>query len=392
MTKKILIVDDEVQLLKVLKRVFMKMDYCIYLAENGYQALELLESESIDMIITDLRMPGMDGYELLTEVKRRYPDVIRIVLSGYADEKMIYQLFKNNLTKMWIYKPWDNASLVLNVNQVFELNNILTSNHILQIIKNLEQLPVMNNIYSELCDLMEANVGIDEIERLLMKDQSIVASILHIANSAFFNVSTGSLKKAIAYIGLNQTKNIVLVASITNIKSQNGKLKTIYDMFTTHSIITNKICNLIYKDMLLKEIPPDNSCIGLLHGIGRMVLMDNFASQYEKIIHLWRLGGGLLYQIEKDSLGVSHQELSGYLLNWWGLPYSLVEPILYHHEPWEDGVINKELTYVLYIADHYATKYIKEPWPEPLDEKAFKYLGIDMNTLEISLKSKLNIA
>ncbi len=392
MSRKILIVDDEVQLLKVLKKVFMKSDYHIFVAESGNEALELLAVEPIDMIITDLRMPGMDGYELLSVVKRRYPDVIRIVLSGYADEKMIYQLFKNNLTKMCIYKPWDNASLIQNINQIFELNHILTGNRILQVIKNLEQLPVMNNMYGELCELMDSNAGIDEIERLLMKDQSIVASILHIANSAFFHINTGSLKKAIAYLGLNQTKNIVLVASITNSNAKSGKLKSMYELFSTHSVITNKICNMIYKDLLLKEIPPDNSCIGLLHGIGRMVLMDNFASQYEKIIHQWRAGEGQLYQIEMDALGVCHQELSGYLLDWWGLPYSLVEPILYHHAPWEEGVINKELTFVLYVADYYAMKFMKEPWPEILDEKAFEYLGFKKELLESKLNKKLSIS
>lgn len=390
MTKKILLIDDEEQIRKVLKRLFMKTDYEVFLAEGSQQALELLQEEKFDMLITDLRMPGMDGYELLTEVKGKYPEIIRIVLSGYAEEKIIYQLFQNNLAKMCIYKPWDNAYLLQSIRQIFELNSILSSNSILQIIKNLGHLPVLNNIYKELCELMDINASIIDFERLLMKDQTIVASILHLANSAFFHVNTGSLRKAISFIGLNQTKNIVFMASLSYERPRYGKLKAIYDQFSDHSNLTNKICYLIYRYMLLKEIPSDSSCIGLLHGIGRIVLMNNFTSQYEKIIYSWRAGSQPLYQIEKDTLGVSHQEMSGYLLDWWGLPFSIVEPILYHHSPWENNIINKELTYVIYIADYYATEYINEQCHDPVDERAFEALGLSKVKLESVLKKELN--
>jgi HD-like signal output (HDOD) protein len=389
MAKKILLVDDEIQILKVLKRLFAKTDYNVYFAEGGQQALDILKTETIDMIITDLRMPGIDGYDLLSEVKRVYPEVIRLVISGYADEMTIYRLFRNNLTKMCIYKPWDNTSLLNNIKQIFELNSILTSNHILQIIKNLEHLPAINNIYLELCELMDSNADIKMVEILLMKDQAIVASILRVANSAFFNINTGSLRKAISYIGLNQIKNIVLVANISHYKKTCRKLDAMYELFSNHSILTNNIFNLIYKDLLTKELSADNSCIGLLIGIGRIVLLNNFPTQYTQIIKEWSDGKEDIYQIEKKVLGVSYQEMSGYLLNWWGLPYRVVEPILYHRSPMGENIINKEITLVIYLADYYATKYYKMLYSEELDGRVFEYLNISREELEKLINSKL---
>jgi HD-like signal output (HDOD) protein len=327
-------------------------------------------------------MPVMDGYRLLEIIKHQNPDIIRLVLSGYTDEKTIYRLFHNNLAKMCIYKPWDNNELINCINQVFELNCILTSNSMLHIIKNIDNIPVLNNVYSELCILMDKDAGFDEIEDLLMKDQAVIADILRLANSAFINIKTGSIKKAISYIGLKQIKNLVLVASLPQNILRNRKNTYIYDLFSKHSLLTNKLCNLVYTKFLYKEIPPDSSCIGLIHEVGRIVLINNFDQEYGKITFLASTDKRPLYEIEKEVLGVSHQEMSSYLLNWWGFPFNLVDAILYHHTPLEDNVMNKELASVLHIADYYAAKCLSFPWANTIDNNIFEFLNIDINEFE----------
>jgi len=110
--KKILIVDDEVQILKAMSRLFMEKDYEIYTAENGMSALTLLANTEIDLIISDMRMPLMNGNELLSTVKEKYPKIIRIILSGYADEKSMFKALLHNVAKLYIFKPWKNAELL----------------------------------------------------------------------------------------------------------------------------------------------------------------------------------------------------------------------------------------------------------------------------------------
>lgn len=380
--KQILLVDDELLILKALKRILSNTDFHVIAFESGKEALMFLENQSVDMLITDIRMPEMDGIQFLEIVKHRYPDIIRLVLSGYSDEKTIYRLFEQNLAKMCIYKPWNNDELLNIINQVFETNNALNSNCVLQVIKKIDNLPVLNNIYNELCILVDSNASISEIEHLLMKDQAIIADILRIANSAYMNIKTGSIRKAISYIGLKYIKDIVLVASLPKLQGIDKLNKHIYELFYNHSMLTNKLCCLIYSNFLAKEIPQDSSCIGLLHEVGRIILMNNFPDEYTKIIKLASVDKRHLYQIETDIFGVGHQIMSSYLLNWWGFPFNLVDAILNHHSPLSNHVINKELASVLYLADYSAARILSFPWVNIIDDAIYDYLDINKTTFE----------
>ncbi len=382
MKKTILIVDAEEQILKALKRVFLQTDYNVYQAASGTIALDILDKERIDLIITDIRMPELDGYQLLTKVKAMYPEVIRLVLSGYADEKAIFKLLNANLAKMCIYKPWDNQEMLNIIKHVFELNRILSENSILQIINKIDNLPFVSFIYNDLCVLIENDASIVEIEKLLMKDQALSAAILRIVNSAFYNVKTGSLKKAITYIGLTHIKSIAFTAGISYNKALDINLAKSYQLFSKHSLLTNKICNQVYPKLFSKEMPSDSTCVGLLLEIGRVVLMSNFPKQYKKIISLEGIDKRPLYQLEKEILGIAYHEMSSYLLNWWGLPYCLIEATLYHHSPLEDNVINKELTSVLHLANYYAAKLLNFKWQEAIHMDVFNFLNISINDFE----------
>lgn len=85
--KRILFVDDEKQILRALKRLFVSSDYEVHFAESGEKALQLIESNDFDLLVTDIRMPEMDGLELLRQVKSESPLTLRVALSGYTDNK-----------------------------------------------------------------------------------------------------------------------------------------------------------------------------------------------------------------------------------------------------------------------------------------------------------------
>ncbi|MDK2807566.1 MAG: hypothetical protein PWP24_299, partial [Clostridiales bacterium] len=98
--KTILLVDDERPILKAFQRIFMDTDYEILTANSAMEALGLLTSNKVHMIISDMRMPEMDGYELLEKVKLLYPSIIRIILSGYSDETAVLRALQRNLAKL----------------------------------------------------------------------------------------------------------------------------------------------------------------------------------------------------------------------------------------------------------------------------------------------------
>jgi CheY-like chemotaxis protein len=119
----ILFVDDEAPILKSIRREFFDTEFTTFFASSGKEALKLLrENMNIDVIVSDLMMPEMNGYELLKSVKELYPNIIRIVLSGYAEEDVVLKCINENIALMYINKPWERNEFIETINSLFESN------------------------------------------------------------------------------------------------------------------------------------------------------------------------------------------------------------------------------------------------------------------------------
>jgi len=114
---KILFVDDEPQILQGLQRMLraLRGEWDMGFVEGGAEALSLLQREPFDVVVTDMRMPGMDGVQLLRELKLRFPGVIRIVLSGYSDQEMVLKSVP--LAHQFLSKPCSPEILISTINQ-----------------------------------------------------------------------------------------------------------------------------------------------------------------------------------------------------------------------------------------------------------------------------------
>ena len=119
MKHKILLVDDEPNVLKSLKRLFVETDYEIFTAESGEQGLEVCAKEKIALIISDYRMPRMNGVQFLTKVKEQFPRTIRIILSGYADVTAIVESINDGQVYKFLSKPWNDHDLLTTVQRSF---------------------------------------------------------------------------------------------------------------------------------------------------------------------------------------------------------------------------------------------------------------------------------
>jgi DNA-binding NtrC family response regulator len=117
--KAILIVDDEVPNLQKLKRTFVN-DYLVFEAQNGEEALEILRKESIAAVITDQRMPGMNGVDLLRHSLEVRPEVVRIILTGYTEVEDLMDAINQGQVHRYVTKPWEPASLKQTLRQELE--------------------------------------------------------------------------------------------------------------------------------------------------------------------------------------------------------------------------------------------------------------------------------
>ncbi len=117
----VLFVDDERDILNSLKRLFNSEPYQCLFAQGGYEALSLLERKRVDVIITDLKMPEIDGLKLLKQVQKEYPDVIRLVLSVHADKNSVLNAVNIGRVYRFVVKPWDNKEIMMIVRHAIEM-------------------------------------------------------------------------------------------------------------------------------------------------------------------------------------------------------------------------------------------------------------------------------
>ena len=116
----VLLVDDEESILNSLRRLLRGQPYDVLLAGSGAQALEIMAAQPVDLLMTDARMPSMDGAMLLAETHRLYPATTRILLTGYADMTMMIKAINEGQIHRYISKPWNDEEMLLTLRQSLE--------------------------------------------------------------------------------------------------------------------------------------------------------------------------------------------------------------------------------------------------------------------------------
>lgn len=142
----VLFVDDEMKILDSLKRGLMDQDFRSKFAIDAKHALDILKKEEIGVIVTDMRMPGMNGIELLKIVKEQYPDTVRVVLSGYTQLPQVFAAINQGYIFKFIPKPWNlNEELIPVINDSIDYYNVKKSNRLL-----MEELNKKNQMYKKI--------------------------------------------------------------------------------------------------------------------------------------------------------------------------------------------------------------------------------------------------
>jgi len=147
----LLFVDDEPSILSALRRLFRPHGYRIVMAESGAAGLEILEHEAVDLVISDMRMPEMDGATFLKHVRQRWPQVMRILLTGYADITSTVAAINEGEIYRYISKPWDDNEIVLVVREALERRRLEEEN------RRLSALTLRQNE-----ELKELNTGLEQ--------------------------------------------------------------------------------------------------------------------------------------------------------------------------------------------------------------------------------------
>lgn len=331
---KILFVDDEPRILSGIERMLFDMtdEWDMSFAESGAQALEHLENNSVDVIVSDMRMPVMDGAELLKQVQAHYPTTVRIILSGHTDLEAALRAVP--VAHQFLSKPCDPDLLKSVIMRTCCLQALLRDGGVREVIGELDKLPSVPRIYSELVNALADNkASAPDVAKIISQDLAISARILQIVNSAFFGGSglTNTIQEAVVRLGIGMIKSLILSIEVfQNAQSFNSVPGFSIDEMQKHALVTATLAKKLLND---QSIADDVFMAALLHDIGKLVMLSVLPEQLEAVLRLAESNDMAFYLAEQELMGLSHAEIGGYLLGVWGLPYSIVEAVANHHEP-----------------------------------------------------------
>jgi response regulator RpfG family c-di-GMP phosphodiesterase len=385
--KKILIVDDEVQILNALSRMFLETDYEISTAENGMEALKLIETNHFDMVISDMRMPVLDGYQLLSIVKEKYPKIIRIILSGYAEEKPMFRALLHNIAKLYVFKPWNNSELLNNINKLFEDDVVLNSEDLVRSIKDMGCITELHDKCSKKLISFIEEENMDALVEELESDSDISSLLIQVGKSAVYGVMPNTVKQTAHYIGLHNLKSFLYWACAICCSKQTGGIKEVPELLMQHAYLSNRIFLFLYETFFHKQPPEATMFAGLMHNIGLIILSNQLQNRGQ-------LGSDPLAvddyaKLDHEEYEFNHQEIGGYLLDIWDLPFPMYEVALYHHRPDSNCIVNHELVTCVHIAQHYAWRCLGANLSEHIAEEVFDKLDIDTEDFEKRLSRYL---
>ncbi|MCL5990740.1 MAG: response regulator [Bacteroidetes bacterium] len=332
----ILFVDDDRDVIDGYKRMLfsMKKEWEQFYAISGEDALKIMEANKIDVIVSDMKMPGMDGTTLLSKVMELYPRVLRIILSGHQDDIKIIR--STTLAHQFLLKPCDTNQLMNVIENAFSLRTNLENDKLMSILNGIGQLPAIPKLYLEIEELMSSpDVSLERVSKLISKDPAITAKILQTVNSAFFGLPrrVTSLIDSLNFLGTNTIKSIILYLQSFSSANYPPETRVYCEAVGSHSLqvaLTAKEIGKIEKKD--KQLMDDIYIAGILHDIGKIILLQ-VPGYYKKMLILNTTGLKRSIDIEYELLGVSHEWVGAYLLGIWGLPKSVIEAIAFHHSP-----------------------------------------------------------
>ncbi|MGB7149491.1 MAG: response regulator, partial [Terriglobales bacterium] len=213
MPKRLLFVDDEAMVLNGLRRALhgMRREWDMEFVDGATAAMEALDRETYDAIITDMRMPVTDGAQLLELVKERHPEVVRIVLSGQSSREAVFRSIAP--AHQFLSKPCDPQELVTRLGQAFTMRDLLSNQALKTVISRLRSIPSLPTLYQELTAVLRLeDPSLVQIERIIAKDVGMATKILQLSNSAFIGARgrVSSLLQAVSLIGTETVRTLVL--------------------------------------------------------------------------------------------------------------------------------------------------------------------------------------
>lgn len=325
---RILFVDDEAPILESLRDLLRKerRRWHMVFAEGAQQALEELSKSSFDLVVSDMRMPVMDGVELLAIVKRDHPGAARIILSGHAERDVVIRSV--SVAHQFLGKPCTAEALRAAIERTCSLNQMLQGNPVRALISQLSNLPSLPEAYFQLVRAAaDPATSVNDIAAIVQRDPAMSAKILQLVNSSYFREASTvtSVRHAVSFLGIDLIKGLALASHTFDMKHTACPLS--FEKQQKLSVLTARIAKAILPDSKRTD---DAFTAAILLDIGRFAIGVALPDCYDRVVLEASRSKRCYSEIELELLGTTHAEIGAYLLGIWGLPFSIVETVAYH--------------------------------------------------------------
>ena len=350
--KRILFVDDEQNVLDGLRGLLRKQrkNWDMTFLTSGEAALNELMASDYDVIVSDMRMPGMDGATLLRRVMSDYPHIVRIVLSGQTEQEVSRRMV--HVAHQFMAKPCDGQQLQQVIERACSLQALLELPELRHAVGQMGQLPVKPSVYGQLIQVLEnPNSSMGDAAAVIERDIGTAAKMLQVVNSAFFGLPqrVADIKTAVSYLGLEMVKSLALSVEMRQSQANVGPVPGYsLDVVQEHGLLSGRIARRLLGDDRMHA--QDAFSAAMLQDAGAMVLMTRMPQVFKEIVVDAHATGRSLDAVELERLGVTHAEIGAYLLGIWGLPYGIVEAVAHHHHPARSGAKSLDVVGAVHVA------------------------------------------
>jgi HD-like signal output (HDOD) protein/CheY-like chemotaxis protein len=350
-------------------------------AENAQEARIIARKQPLDVALLSATMPETDPIEIAEELTQLYPKLTTFILAPDAETGGGLAYASGRF--QWLPKPCNPAALVAAVERMANLVSWLTNNTTLEMVSGLHTLPsIPSNYQGVIRTIHSPHSSFQEIGEAVNKDMGMTSRVLQVANSAYYGYSKKitSPTEAALLLGIETLKSLVRYTHVLNNFPQTPATNAIFDKIWRHSngvaAVARKIALAQTQNETLAE---EAFTAGLLHDIGKLVLASMRPDDYKEVMRRAAEEKKAVHLLERVKLGTTHAETGAYLLSLWGIPFSILEAVAWHHFPSESKEKKfSALTavHVANVAEHRRTDPENVRAAPPLDERYLADLGL----------------
>lgn len=350
MSISLLFVDDDQDILDGFEHRFhpVRQFWKARFATSAEQALALLAEAPVDVLVTDMRMPGMDGARLLDEVSARWPGTIRIMLSGEIGRDGM--LRATHSAHQVLAKPCDIDLLKNKVSQAMRLRQCLNQPALIEAVNRLGTLPALPEISQQLQQLIDGGeASIADVASLIEQDAGMTARLMQLANAANFVGQPGvqHVQEAVMRLGLELVSSLIVTQALYLQVQPGSPLHDALSQCQGAAVRTARLASELADPADLKQTV---FAVAMLRSVGELALMQ--------------IGG-------ETPVTVHPVLLSGYLLSLWGFPLDQVAAVTFSHLPMLGNPGPDDAATVVHVANalqRHLDRSLTDPLPDAPEE------------------------